>query len=853
MLRIAKENSDYLICGILTDDVANRVRGVTITNFKERWEVIKEIKCVDELMPQDSKDPTKNLKAIRKKHPSDKIYLFHGDNWKEIPGAEYVKSIGGEVVTPTYYKRLSLEKTHFSIEYNKKKSKSLIETKARTLTNLKHKLKKSKIEDLVKFQVANWKRNPEQILKNINRKLGFGKIVVRSSTMSEDSYEESKAGFFNSVLDVSANSKREMIDAINKVVSSYDKNLKNEVLIQKQTKGILVSGVIFTRELETDSPYYIINYDDSGSTDSITSGKEDKKIKISRNIKIHDGCQKKWYKLIDAIREIESLIPDIPLDIEFAITKEDVVIFQVRPLAANKITTGLDNEVFHELDELKIEKNNTYSDMSFWNPSEIIGTLPNRLDYSLYEYIITDNHWDTALASMGYHDVRPAKLMVIFGGKPYIDLKYTFNALLPDKLSENIRNKLVKSYFDKLFKNPELHDKVEFEIIHNCYNYTFDDTLNELTNKFTDTELKIIKDTVKQLTDKIFRDSEKWFSKAKDGICQLNESRRNTLKSIDHKSTDSIITGIKNLLDSTINYGTINFSRLARMAFIGNSILKSMVVKKMISKEFYDDYLKSISVVRMGKHLRPGTYNIMSPRYDQNPEIKIICNEKKKTKILKIPDDLKDKDNFIRKSIEGRELVKFEFTKNLSDAIELIAELGEQLDFSREDMACLDINEIFMAKSRSAKHIKEIWRLIINHRKKEKTVHEKLSLPPLVFSDVDFKVVPTYVSKPNFITQKQIKGELVVLDMNEKQDLNGKIVVIENADPGYDWIFGRKIKGLITCYGGVASHMSIRCAEFGIPAAIGCGVELYKYIKNGVNAELDGKNAKIIIDGIKIT
>ena len=34
----------------------------------------------------------------------------------------------------------------------------------------------------------------------------------------------------------------------------------------------MMSGVIFTRDLVTGSPYYVINYDDeSGSTSSVTS------------------------------------------------------------------------------------------------------------------------------------------------------------------------------------------------------------------------------------------------------------------------------------------------------------------------------------------------------------------------------------------------------------------------------------------------------------------------------------------------------------------------------------------------------------------------------------------------------
>ena len=58
--------------------------------------------------------------------------------------------------------------------------------------------------------------------------------------------------------------------------------------------------------------------------------------------------------------------------------------------------------------------------------------------------------------------------------------------------------------------------------------------------------------------------------------------------------------------------------------------------------------------------------------------------------------------------------------------------------------------------------------------------------------------------------------------------LKNNIVAIENADPGFDWIFSKRIKGLITKYGGVNSHMAIRCAEFGIPAAIGCGEQRFE-------------------------
>lgn len=43
-----------------------------------------------------------------------------------------------------------------------------------------------------------------------------------------------------------------------------------------------------------------------------------------------------------------------------------------------------------------------FSDMAFWNPSEIIGTSPRTLDYSLYRFIITSKAWNEGLVPMGY-------------------------------------------------------------------------------------------------------------------------------------------------------------------------------------------------------------------------------------------------------------------------------------------------------------------------------------------------------------------------------------------------------------------------------------------------------------------
>ena len=76
---------------------------------------------------------------------------------------------------------------------------------------------------------------------------------------------------------------------------------------------------------------------------------------------------------------------------------------------------------------------------------------------------------------------------------------------------------------------------------------------------------------------------------------------------------------------------------------------------------------------------------------------------------------------------------------------------------------------------------------------------------------------------PNFITSKRIIGKVLNLSNKTKNTLENKIVLIENADPGFDWIFTKKIKSFATQYGGSNSHMAIRAAELNIPAVIGCG------------------------------
>ena len=96
----------------------------------------------------------------------------------------------------------------------------------------------------------------------------------------------------------------------------------------------------------------------------------------------------------------------------------------------------------------------------------------------------------------------------------------------------------------------------------------------------------------------------------------------------------------------------------------------------------------------------------------------------------------------------------------------------------------------------------------------------------------DLFVVPLLIGEP-IITNKIISEHAVRISGKDvdPEIIDGKIVLIENADPGFDWIFTRDVKSLVTKYGGANSHMAIRCAEFGLPAAIGCGEQIFLKVR----------------------
>jgi hypothetical protein len=780
-------------------------------------------------------------------------------------------------------------------------------TKSETLARLQGRLTQSVILPMITFSESDWQHNPVQVLKSMGDFTDVDELIIRSSAKNEDGIESSMAGAFLSCLNIPADNEEVLKDAIEQVIDSFSQfsQADNQVLVQPMLNDINMSGVVMTHDLERGSPYYVINYDDeSGLTDTITGG-----VGIQKTVLIYRENFREKVKsprilaLLTACDELEKICGNVPLDIEFAVDQTGLVyIFQVRritlfntwhPVTERRVARKL-RHVSEFIQKIMMKKPSIYGDktilgvMPDWNPAEIIGTTPRPLASSLYRYLITQSIWRKSRVAMGYFNPENEELMVTIDYHPYIDVRNSFNSFLPNSLSGNIKDKLVNAWIKRLDENPQWHDKVEFNVVQTCFDFTFEQDFNHRYQQLLSiAEQEEYRCALRSLTDEALLMQEgSSFSQARNIIDNL--ANEQAVRVLDDNEAD--LSLVDKLLVSCRDKGTYAFSIFARHAFIAEALLRSAVQRGALSVERLQLFKQSIHTIttdlasqysdvcdgtkkntdffKMFGHLRPGTYDITSLRYDerndlftgsvqnknQNGDAAFILrqDEREQLQIL-----LKESQfsigvdqlfDYMGKAIAGREYAKFIFTRDLSDALAVLTLWGSKVGLSREDLSYLDITRLLNTLSNPL--LDDVDRILLADVEKAKRECEQaitLKLGHLISAPDDVFVIPLHRSMANFITNKTVTSDLVVLSLDTPAtiELNNKIVCIENADPGYDWLFTKGIAGLITQYGGTNSHMAIRCAEFAIPAAIGCGEQLFSRVIKHKELVLNCRDKKV--------
>lgn len=779
-------------------------------------------------------------------------------------------------------------------------------TKAETLNALSGRIKGAIVDDLYYFPVSEWKKDNGRILREISRASAeYRYLAVRSSAQGEDGCQVSMAGAFHSCLGVDGFNLRAVQEAVEKVIASYSGNPDDQVLIQRMASDIAVSGVIMTRNLEDGAPYYVFNYDDtSGRTDSVTGG-----TGVHKTVLIYRECNESHIesarvrKILELAREMEEVCGHIPLDIEFGIMHDGSMrLFQVRPITVSKNwNPDIEKRVSLALPVIEsfvrdkshpakgiFGSRTIFGTMPDWNPAEMIGVTPRPLATSLYKELITDSVWSIAREQMGYRRLPPEELMVVIGGRPYINVRNSFNSFLPEGLDDSIAAKLVEGWLNRLDRHPELHDKIEFEIVQTCIDFMFkEDLLSRYPGQLSYSEEKVFQGALLSLTKRCL-DLSKSGTLAKSLELINSLSSRQEARSaayIRGQTSTEILRKTLDLLEECKGFGTLPFSVIARHAFIAESFLRSAVAKQAIGEErvkgfkmslktvahtlasdmaqVYSGKMKRESFVRRYGHLRPGTYDITSMRYADRDDLfdgpcicisgfhvePFILTSGEKNAIDRLLSEAgidgigsEGLFEYIRRAITGREYAKFVFSRNISEAMEGLASWGTFFNLSREDLAFLDVKVIAGTLTNPVSGDASLYfSRNIQESKSKVNFSKELKLSYIIRGVRDVYVVPLHRSAPNFIGSSRIEGRIVSVDAATPAHtaLFGKIACIENADPGFDWIFTRGIKALITKYGGTNSHMAIRCFELGLPAAIGCGEDTFDRLVKAGTVELN--------------
>ena len=767
-------------------------------------------------------------------------------------------------------------------------------TKAETLEALAPLLRNGTVLPQVRFSVGEWRTDAAGVLAAVSAApWGSGRVIVRSSARGEDGPGSSQAGRYDSVLGVIGSAA--VAQAIDRVSDSFvnEGSDDDQIFVQPMLDRVAMAGVAFSRS-PNGGPYFIINYDDrSGLTDLVTSG-------VGENLKTFfclksrpDACPSSLGPVVALVRELEMLLDCDAIDVEFAVGEDgQLYLLQVRPLAVDCQGWAADAHVGTAVADIahKVEllsrahpylhgSRTIFGVMPDWNPAEIIGVRPLPFSLSLYRELITDAIWAYQRDNYGYQNLRSFPLLVSFHGLPYIDVRVSFNSFIPGDVADDLAGRLVNYYIDRLLSEPHLHDKIELEIIFSCYTLDLRKRMDSLVQHgFSSEDLDELSGALRRLTNRIIN--------GEPALWRVDRAKIDLLAqrfSIICNAQIDKISRIYWLIEDCKRYGTLPFAGLARAGFIAVQLLQSLVEVGVLNAEERATFMASVDTVgsriardfaqlpkpdflaRYG-HLRPGTYDILSPRYDEAPDLYFDWSSVRPTtsapprfalsveQLRRIEQLLKEHGldidvlsliEFIKAGIEGREYAKFVFTRSLSEALLLVRELGEDHCLSAEDCAFLNYDVIRTLYGESGA-VRETLLESVTRGKERHALTRNLVLPPIITSPDEVFAFHLPPSQPNFITRKSVTAPVASIG-EPPESFAGRILFMPSADPGFDWIFTRGISGFVTQFGGANSHMAIRAAELGIPAVIGAGEALFQRWRTARKLCLDCTNQKVLI------
>jgi glutamine kinase len=757
-------------------------------------------------------------------------------------------------------------------------------TKAETLARLAGRLRHGVVLPLDWFTVGDWRADEDAVLDRLcAHEWARGALIVRSSSLDEDTATVSNAGHFLSRAHVSG--RRELRHAVEQVIASYDgRSDADQVLVQPELDHVVASGVASSAEPSGGGPYRVVTYSESAHTDAVTAGRDGTRTWYCLAHEPAEPPSPHLAGVLALVDELEQLVDD-PFELEFGVsTGGPVVLFQVRPIAmsgegvAKDVHRAATAECRSRFRQLAPERPPAlgplacFGVMPDWNPAEMIGVRPRPLALSLYRCLITDEAWAESRARYGYRDLRGVPLLVDFHGLPYIDARASFSSFVPADFDDDAAQRLVVHYVSELRAQPQLHDKIEYAIALTAYDFDVEARAARLVERgvLSAREAGDLVEALRALTVRMM---------AGDGpfARDLEVAAKLACVRPDGALAGSPLRRIATQLEDCRRLGTLPFAGLARAAFVAVGLVNSLVRQGVFAaqegaalvggaNEVTADLRRDLSTLdrdgfldRYG-HLRPGTYDIRSARYDESFERYFDGSRRadaaaSQPRFAPTPRQLSEIGrlveahglgrepgallDFIRAAVAARERSKLDFTRLVSQVLVDVRQLGEQLGFGVDDMSYVPV-PVLRSLVAEPSDMRAALSEAIRRGRERHRVTETLCAPALLRDEGDLGNFVTMEDEPNFVTHHRVVAPPA--DVVGGDELDGRIAMIASADPGWDWIFTHKLAGLVTAFGGANSHMSLRALELELPAAIGVGEERFRRWLAAPALELDAAN-----------
>ena len=857
---IASKDVDLHFYGLIDDNACNLFLE-NIPSFQDRFNKLKTLVNISNIMAQKSLDPLENIAYLRKRFPGCEIHVYHDDEWDSSLIKKYVKRFGNGDVHVISYKEII---DGVNINYS-------LMNKSQMLSALKKISTKAEIDEFYSFYVNDYKQFQDEIVHLIKEAFKGSDIVIRSSLDNEDNFADNH---IRHIEGINSGDKNSVIRAINKLIRAYENKigeipLFSKILVQKQNKHIAQYGEIYSKELHKGRAYYLIRYNDVKNLSSLDSSPLGTEVFVARNLKPSE-IESPWNNLVSIMKEFENATRDQFLAMRWGMKNDGkFIIYTVQHLSTKLLKNrAFDNEdLFVKLNDVGDEYVGTVSQNAskavnlstkgLLTPTEFIHNRCFELEYSLFEEILAKTTYSSVYKTVGYCG-SPFSLTRRIGNKAYGSVSDCTYCTIPDNISGGLKNKI-----HTIYKN--LPDKYQNEYFsHVIETFSFD-----INKKMDETFAKhLSKDEKDKYRKGLTNIASRFMSQYFDSIAELSEhtveAYKLMLKDKDlFLKTDDTNTKIDILRDVILYDKAIMAFGYVYSIFadkLARNILNSLLnipetvdyAKDILDHTQNSDYdlVFDLNKLFTGRFpildfndkygdIRLCTFDLLSPNikdldFDFEEEVEPLPTPKPNRVNIPINklEELISKAGldidaislgvFLSSALKQRTYFRHYFDKATSLVIDVISELAKFMNLNLRDFRHLTLADIYASqKLGNVAELSTLWRNAIEYRKETFLTLGNLVLPDNISKKIDLSLMK-FVGNDNLVSDLPI-DDVVELDTHIQLDPQYRTVFLNESFYNYQWVLAYNIPSLIVYRGDRSGDLAHKCYLYNIPNSFETG------------------------------